>query len=190
MELRLHIISFNTRNLAKKSNPSQPVELTHQYQIKHMILKYSLASREFGALVQETCYTHNTFLISSEHKKKHYLPPLKYRRLIRRLEVNSDWTLSRDRSIRLLERLSTGVYGFDHLQFLKVRLYVYSHVNSELTTWAWEMLERDWRFTAQEGEVVVLPPKGMFSQSNTHNDEELYNTFQERANGSFKFGLP
>lgn len=83
-ELKVHILNFNTRGLADK------FAVSYQEQIKLMVLKYSLALPEFGALVQDAIYRHNTFFIAWRPGKRIYLPPFRFRRLITRHVVFSD----------------------------------------------------------------------------------------------------
>jgi hypothetical protein len=180
MELRLHIISFNTRALADGRDPNLLVGVEHQDRIRHKVLKYSLASPEFGALVQETCYTHNTFFIAAVHKKKLFLPPVSFRGMIRRLNIDAEVIVSYARSLRMIERLSAGLYGFESIQFLKLKFLINKYSFDLIRKG--DLVFQKWNFKARSGRVeLVLADRA---------DEHLMHALQQVAeNITFGLGL-
>jgi hypothetical protein len=178
MEIRLHIISFNTRNIADEHNPYKFVGVGHQDQIRHKVLKYSLASPEFGALAQETIYTHNTFFIDCLHKRKLYLPPVSFRGMIRRLNIDADLMTSYGRSLRMIERLSTGLYGFESIQFLGLTFLMDDHSFDLIRKG--DLVFQKWNLKARRGQMkVVLADEA---------DDDLMCALQQ-ALGNITFGL-
>jgi hypothetical protein len=187
MELKLHVMSFSTCDLANDSESSHAVDITHQDQIKHLVIKYSLASRELGALIQESCYSHNAFKIWT-HFQTQRIPPLKFRGLVKRLEIHVGLKKYIKRSFTLLEQLESGVYGFEFLKFLKISFRLEGEwlIASE----AREALHKVRRFRAKGGEVELLGP-GTVPASVEARDwvEKMFNHVQELVRRNITFGM-